>query len=168
MLTLLRMMTLALRYLLWQAVCEVWPAAHDVPSRCAAQVATDQVARALKVRSGALIQFVAPNSPAAKAGLLPTRRSTQRCSRLCPVTVPVHMMLADCTMVLCVCGVYCFWGTRGRICMVGNPRALAWAVSMRTGEIRRMLKYSSDPGSRHAQFVLALLVLQRAGRHPDW
>eukprot|EP00884_Botryococcus_braunii_P005465 jgi/Botrbrau1/1491/Bobra.178_3s0046.1 len=38
------------------------------------QLASDQVAAALKVRTGALIQSVAANSAAAKAGLLPTRR----------------------------------------------------------------------------------------------
>lgn len=38
------------------------------------QVASDQVAQALKVRQGAMIQAVPPNSAAAKAGLLPTRR----------------------------------------------------------------------------------------------
>lgn len=41
---------------------------------CAWQVATDQVAAALKVRRGALIQSVPAGSAAAKAGLLPTRR----------------------------------------------------------------------------------------------
>lgn len=38
------------------------------------QLSTDQVAGALRVSSGALIQSVGPNSAAAKAGLLPTRR----------------------------------------------------------------------------------------------
>ena len=38
------------------------------------QLSTDQVARALRVSSGALVQSVLPNSGAAKAGLLPTRR----------------------------------------------------------------------------------------------
>ena len=42
------------------------------PGAC--QVASDQVARALKVGSGALIQSVTPGSAAAKAGLLATRR----------------------------------------------------------------------------------------------
>ncbi|KAK9840383.1 hypothetical protein WJX74_008971 [Apatococcus lobatus] len=37
-------------------------------------LATDQVARALKVQRGAVIQGIAPNSAAAKAGLLTTRR----------------------------------------------------------------------------------------------
>ncbi|KAK9811738.1 hypothetical protein WJX72_009303 [[Myrmecia] bisecta] len=39
------------------------------------QLSTDQVARALKVKKGALVQSVTPNSAAAKAGFLPTRRS---------------------------------------------------------------------------------------------
>ena len=39
-----------------------------------AQLATDQVAKALKVQRGAVIQGIAPNSAAAKAGLLTTRR----------------------------------------------------------------------------------------------
>ena len=38
------------------------------------QLSTDQVAKALRVSSGALVQSVGPNSAAAKAGLLPTRR----------------------------------------------------------------------------------------------
>ncbi len=38
------------------------------------QVAPDNIARALKVTKGALIQTVDPNSAAAKAGLLATRR----------------------------------------------------------------------------------------------
>lgn len=38
------------------------------------QLSTDQVAKALRVSSGALVQSVSPNSAAAKAGLLPTRR----------------------------------------------------------------------------------------------
>ncbi|KAL3159581.1 hypothetical protein ABBQ38_009994 [Trebouxia sp. C0009 RCD-2024] len=38
------------------------------------QLSTDQVARALRVSSGALVQSVGPNSAAVKAGLLPTRR----------------------------------------------------------------------------------------------
>ncbi|KAK9867103.1 hypothetical protein WJX84_002755 [Apatococcus fuscideae] len=37
-------------------------------------LATDQVAKALKVQKGAVIQGIAPNSAAAKAGLLSTRR----------------------------------------------------------------------------------------------
>ena len=54
------------------------------------QVATDQVARALKVQSGALIQFVSPNSPAASAGLLPTRRFLALpFHRMCPCTLRV-------------------------------------------------------------------------------
>lgn len=38
------------------------------------QVAPENVMRALKVNKGALVQTVDPNSAAAKAGLLPTRR----------------------------------------------------------------------------------------------
>ena len=38
------------------------------------QLATDQVAKALKVQKGAVIQGIAPNSAAARAGLLTTRR----------------------------------------------------------------------------------------------
>lgn len=38
------------------------------------QVASDQVAAALKVKKGALVQSVPAGSTAAKAGLLPTRR----------------------------------------------------------------------------------------------
>lgn len=41
---------------------------------CGLQLSTDQVARALRVSSGALVQSVGPNSAAVKAGLLPTRR----------------------------------------------------------------------------------------------
>lgn len=41
---------------------------------CAMQIATDQVARALKVTQGALIQAVAPRGAAETAGLQPTRR----------------------------------------------------------------------------------------------
>jgi len=43
------------------------------------QIATDQMARALKVNQGALVQAVAPNSAAAKAGL----QATRRCACLC-------------------------------------------------------------------------------------
>lgn len=39
------------------------------------QVASEAVARQLRVNRGAVIQAVAPNSAAAKAGLLPTRRA---------------------------------------------------------------------------------------------
>ena len=38
------------------------------------QIAPDPVARALKVSEGAMIQVVNPDSPAAAAGLLGTRR----------------------------------------------------------------------------------------------
>ena len=38
------------------------------------QIAPDRVAQALRVKQGALIQSMEPDSPAAKAGLLPTRR----------------------------------------------------------------------------------------------
>ena len=41
---------------------------------CVVQIATDQVARALKVNQGALIQAVAPRGAADTAGLQPTRR----------------------------------------------------------------------------------------------
>lgn len=39
------------------------------------QLASEAVARQLKVTRGAMVQAVAPNSAAAKAGLLPTRRA---------------------------------------------------------------------------------------------
>lgn len=39
------------------------------------QVASEAVARQLRVNRGAVIQAVTPNSAAAKAGLLPTRRA---------------------------------------------------------------------------------------------
>ena len=39
------------------------------------QVANEAVARQLRVTRGAMVQAVAPNSAAAKAGLLPTRRA---------------------------------------------------------------------------------------------
>ena len=39
------------------------------------QIASEAVARQLRVNRGAVIQAVAPNSAAAKAGLLPTRRA---------------------------------------------------------------------------------------------
>lgn len=38
------------------------------------QLSTDQVARALRVSTGAMVQSVTPGSAAAKAGLLGTRR----------------------------------------------------------------------------------------------
>ncbi|KAK9805437.1 hypothetical protein WJX73_006736 [Symbiochloris irregularis] len=47
---------------------------HVVRPALNVQVASDQVAQALKVRRGAMIQSVPSNSAAAKAGLLPTRR----------------------------------------------------------------------------------------------
>jgi S1-C subfamily serine protease len=39
------------------------------------QVASETVARQLRVTRGAVVQAVAPNSAAAQAGLLPTRRA---------------------------------------------------------------------------------------------
>ena len=48
------------------------------------------MARALKVQNGALIQFVAPNSPAATAGLLPTRRSAWYMAAASTVANPVY------------------------------------------------------------------------------
>jgi hypothetical protein len=42
--------------------------------RAGPQVATEAVAKKLRVQAGALLQGVTPNGPAAKAGLLPTRR----------------------------------------------------------------------------------------------
>ena len=39
------------------------------------QISSEAVARQLRVNRGAVIQAVAPNSAAAKAGLLPTRRA---------------------------------------------------------------------------------------------
>lgn len=48
------------------------PTSHPHPHPW--QVAPDNIARALKVNKGALIQTVDPNSAAAKAGLLATRR----------------------------------------------------------------------------------------------
>ena len=39
------------------------------------QISSEAVARQLRVNRGAVVQAVAPNSAAAKAGLLPTRRA---------------------------------------------------------------------------------------------
>ena len=39
------------------------------------QISSEAVARQLRVNRGAVVQTVAPNSAAAKAGLLPTRRA---------------------------------------------------------------------------------------------
>ena len=53
------------------------PGRHETMSTCRAhmQVSSEAVARQLRVNRGAVIQAVAPNSAAAKAGLLPTRRA---------------------------------------------------------------------------------------------
>ena len=45
------------------------------PAEAVAQVASDQVARSLRVTRGAMVQGVPPGSAADKAGLLGTRRT---------------------------------------------------------------------------------------------
>ena len=66
------------------------------------QIATDQVARALKVTQGALIQAVAPKGAAETAGLQPTRRQALQglrfaCSRLRCRSLPrVDRLTAHC------------------------------------------------------------------------
>ncbi|EIE21012.1 trypsin-like serine protease [Coccomyxa subellipsoidea C-169] len=72
------------------------------------QLASEAVARQLKVTRGAMVQAVAPNSAAAKAGLLPTRRALSgivagdviTALDLRPVTKPGDLALAldDCSV----------------------------------------------------------------------
>ena len=85
----------------------VLEAKFGLPSACLCclQLSTDQVARALRVSSGALVQSVGPNSAAAKAGLLPTRRGlTGIVTGLTTVTWPqlsisVHGNLLSCCLL---------------------------------------------------------------------